>query len=210
MAPANRLTAAPGTRRSLSHYLPIRAQRMASFAYRLASRAAPQDEPTCTFPLELMQRLLKWYWEKPDQGAVVPKKCSIEPCACGCGDQPMTRYITEIPSNVDPNAPLVYRFTIPALDVVHHGKARNGAQCPRTDYGRNIERMLQGLPRTATPGQERYRLIHHAMHQAVRGGHIIVLTLVENCEPADLVARERWWIAHADRPWAGHLEKLTA
>ena len=122
----------------------------------------------------------------------------------------MTTYITEIPTNVDPNAPLVYRFTIPALDVVYHGRARNGAERPRRDYGRNIARMLQGLPRRTTPGQERYRLIHHAMHAAVRGGHTIELTLVENCELAGLVARERWWIAHADRPWAGHLEKLTA
>ena len=49
-----------------------------------------------------------------------------------------------------------------------------------------------------------------ARHAAVRGGHTIELTLVENCELADLVARERWWIAYADRPWAGHLGKLTA
>ena len=122
----------------------------------------------------------------------------------------MNTYITEIPSDVDPNAPLVYRFAIPALDVIYHGKARNGAARPRGDYTRNIERMLQGLPRRTTPGQEAYRPIHHALYEAVQGGHTIELTLLENCEPAGLVARERWWIAHADKPWPGHLEKLTA
>ena len=122
----------------------------------------------------------------------------------------MTPYITETPSNVDPSAPLVYRFTIPALNVIYHGKAKDGAVRPRRDYARNIERMLQGLPRRTTPGQERYRPIHYAMYEAVQGGYGIELTLVENCEPQRLVARERWWIAHADKPWPGHLEKLTA
>ena len=118
--------------------------------------------------------------------------------------------IIEIPSDVDPNAPLIYRFTIPALNVIYHGQDNNGAGRPRSDYERDVERMLQGLPRGTTSGQERYRPIHYAMYEAVQAGHSIELTLVENCAPAGLVARERWWIAHADRPWPGHLEKLTA
>lgn len=122
----------------------------------------------------------------------------------------MNSYITELPSDVDPNAPLVYRFAIPALDVVYHGTAEHGALGPRRDYGRNIERMLRGLPQSTAPGEEPYRPIHYAMYEAVQGGYGIELTLVENCEPARLVARERWWIAHADKPWPGHLEKLTA
>ena len=122
----------------------------------------------------------------------------------------MTVYIIEIPSDVDPNAPLIYRFTIPALNVIYHGQDNNGAGRPRRDYERDIERMLQGLPRGTTSGQERYGPIHYAMYEAVQGGHRIELALVENCAPAGLVARERWWIAHADRPWPGHLEKLTA
>ena len=39
----------------------------------------------------------------------------------------MTVYITEIPSDVAPNVPLIYRFTIPALDVIYHGQDNNGA-----------------------------------------------------------------------------------
>ncbi len=115
----------------------------------------------------------------------------------------MSINFTEKPSTIDPCAPLIYRISIPALDVVYHGLSKNGAKRPRRDYVRNVQRMLQGMPKRITPGQQHYRAIHHAMFAAVQGGHEIHLELVENCTAETLRQREQWWIARADRKWQG-------
>ena len=112
--------------------------------------------------------------------------------ACRVKEDPAAmKYFMQIPTPVDGTGPLIYRFSIPALGVVYHGKSINPGSRIR-EYHRNIDRMRAGRPyRKSRPGQ--WRAIHRAMHRAVEHGHRIELAFVENCADDNINERKRHW-----------------
>jgi hypothetical protein len=68
---------------------------------------------------------------------------------------------------------------------------------PRKEYRQNVQRILDGHPLHHPDGK--FRRIHHALANAVRGGKRITLTFLVNVDPADLSRREQELIL-AERP----------
>ena len=65
---------------------------------------------------------------------------------------------------------------------------------PRKEYGRNVARLINGLPyRKGKP--DGFRRIHVELAQAVRSGRRIELTILENPPLADINRRELELIA---------------
>lgn len=92
------------------------------------------------------------------------------------------------PGDVDPTRPLIDLWDIDG--ALYVGKARRGAQRPRTQYLRNVQNLLAGRPyRKGKP--EAYRRVHVALAEAVCAEGPITLRLLRNVEVHELNAVER-------------------
>ncbi|WP_209599405.1 hypothetical protein [Ruegeria sp. HKCCSP351] len=87
----------------------------------------------------------------------------------------------------DLDQPLVYYWIVGSDDYV--GKAGAGRGKRRIKrYARNVQRMTEGKP----PLNGRaYRAVHIRLAEAVRRGESITVRILENCDPGELIGRER-------------------
>lgn len=85
-------------------------------------------------------------------------------------------------------APGIYEWSIEGVGT-YIGKFRRKSR-PIRHYHRNVKRLLDGLPyRLSNP--DGFRHIHRELANAVTAGKVIVLTILENPDPAELNERER-------------------
>lgn len=99
------------------------------------------------------------------------------------------------PAGIDPRQALIYLWEVidPSGDVTYRyvGKAKGGADRPRTHYSRNVDNLLSGKPYRAGKATA-YREVHHRMAEAVRNHWRIRLTLLRNVAAGeDLGVAER-------------------
>jgi hypothetical protein len=112
----------------------------------------------------------------------------------------MMKFTYELkPSSVDESLPLIYLWEIDdgagGVSYRYVGKAVRGSDRPKTQYRRNVNNLLNGRPyRRNNP--EGFRAVHRRLAGAVREGHKIRLTLVENVAVADIFDREAYWRDH--------------
>lgn len=100
-------------------------------------------------------------------------------------------YTREISERIDLAQPGIYEWRIYGVGS-YIGKSRR-LESRLREYPNNLRKMLAGLPyRAGNP--EGYRHVHHALRAAILGRQAITLTVLENCEVADLNGRERHWI----------------
>jgi hypothetical protein len=65
------------------------------------------------------------------------------------------------------------------------------------EYPKNVFRLLNGIHyRPKDPMG--FRAIHRALADAVASGTDVTLTILENCQPDELNARERLWTSRLD------------
>ena len=105
---------------------------------------------------------------------------------------PAAWFTCVIAAGVACTKPGIYQWTIEGVGtyIGKFGRIRR----PTKEYGRNVARLLAGLPyRLGKPDQ--FRAIHHALADAVRAGRVITLTILENAEPDEINRRERDLIA---------------
>ncbi|CAE6862670.1 hypothetical protein R75465_07750 [Paraburkholderia aspalathi] len=94
-----------------------------------------------------------------------------------------------VTNGTDESQPLLYQWEIQDVQTGevlgrYVGKARAGSRRPRCHYARNVRRLLAGLPyRKNKP--EAFRVVHHALADAVRRGDRITLTLLRNISPGE-------------------------
>lgn len=62
------------------------------------------------------------------------------------------------------------------------------------EYPNNVRKLIAEAPYRAGKPYS-YREIHHHLRQACDSGAAVSVTVLENCDPADLNTRERYWIA---------------
>jgi len=97
-------------------------------------------------------------------------------------------------NNVDQERPLLYLWEVfdgsGCLLHSYVGKAIRGSGRPLRHYRRNVRNLLQNKPYRKGKA-DKYRLSHHALAEATKNGHKIVLTLLRNVEETTLSAAER-------------------
>jgi hypothetical protein len=107
-------------------------------------------------------------------------------------------HVVVAPHQVDEKRPLIYMWEIRdqsgSLVGRYVGKAKAGARRPRTHYSRNVENILRGKPyRRGNP--EGYRKVHHALAEAQRLGHSVLLHFLCNVSVhEDINEVEQHWI----------------
>jgi hypothetical protein len=104
---------------------------------------------------------------------------------------------TLTPNDVNPELPLIYRWTIQDaqgnVKGLYIGKAKGGAERPLKHYRRNVKRLLAGKPyRLNNP--EGFRKSHRALAAGVQAGYTVNLAFVCNIaegESIDFVERQQ-------------------
>ena len=90
--------------------------------------------------------------------------------------------------NVDESRPLIYMWEIrdKAGELVgrYIGKAKGGAERPRTQYRRNVTNVLAKKPYRKSKPTE-FRKVHHALAEAQKLGHTVVLSFICNVQPGE-------------------------
>ena len=92
---------------------------------------------------------------------------------------------------VDPDLPGLYQWDIENAGT-YIGKYTHRSR-PFLEYERNVMKILSGRPyRPQKP--EAFRRVHRELHAAHVEGRKIRLTILENCLPEELAAREHMLI----------------
>ena len=94
------------------------------------------------------------------------------------------------PGEVDEQQPLIYMWEIRSqggeLIGRYVGKAKAGAKRPLTHYSRNVANVLADKPYRKRNAQG-YRRIHHALAEAQRQRHSVVLFFLCNVRPVESI-----------------------
>jgi hypothetical protein len=93
--------------------------------------------------------------------------------------------------SVNMNAAGVYQWSIEGVGL-YVGKAKV-LRTRLRDYPRNIRAMLEGRYWHGNPAKD-YRDIHIALRAAYDNETPVVVTVLENCDPAIRSEREQYWI----------------
>lgn len=100
-------------------------------------------------------------------------------------------YTRDIPDHVSLNSPGIYEWRIDGVGI-YVGKAKRLKS--RLDaYPRNVRGIVLGVPWHGQEGR-RYRPVHYSLHRAYEDGTVATVGVLEVCEVADLIERERFWI----------------
>jgi plasmid stability protein len=140
---------------------------------------------------------LELSWEVVANGLLrallqVPKQSGPEPLGMAA---PSKRIVLQpdwyryyISSNVDVESPGLYEWNIEGRGI-YIGKYRRISR-PTREYRRNVQNLLNGASyRLGKPTS--FRRIHRELGAAYLSGRTITLTILENAEGAELLAREQ-------------------
>ncbi len=93
--------------------------------------------------------------------------------------------------SINMDAAGIYQWSIDGIGV-YIGKALHLRKRLRA-YPRNVRAMLEGRHWHGNPDRE-YRKIHKALRDAYVAGTQVTVSVLENCDPLDRSAHERYWI----------------
>ena len=98
----------------------------------------------------------------------------------------------ELPDDCSLERPGIYEWRI-GDESLYVGKSSRLASRLR-EYPNNVRKLSDGLPyRKGNP--HGYRFVHTELHRAIKAGHLVLVTILENCEQQDLSEREQHWIS---------------
>jgi hypothetical protein len=101
-------------------------------------------------------------------------------------------YRREIDPSTNLDAAGVYQWSIEGVGV-YVGKAKK-LRTRLSAYPRNVLAMLEGRSWHGDATKD-YRQIHHKLRAAYETGKVVMVTVLETCEPEVRANRERHWIA---------------